>query len=151
SKGADIVEFRYKPRDLDVLWHAPQPLLPPGQLVPTISSKIGSFLDHYSGGWQEIFPAGGSPTEYKGIEFGVHGEVCLLPWDVIVQEDSASRIAVKFAVETIRTPFRLERTLILRSGSPVVEIEESVTNLGEEELAFMWGHHPAFGPPFLEK
>ena len=30
SKGAEIVEFRYKPLDLDVLWHAPQTVLPPG-------------------------------------------------------------------------------------------------------------------------
>ena len=28
TKGSDIVEFRYKPRDLDVLWHAPQTLFP---------------------------------------------------------------------------------------------------------------------------
>jgi hypothetical protein len=34
SKGADVVEFRYKPLDLDVLWHAPQTVLPPGQAVP---------------------------------------------------------------------------------------------------------------------
>jgi len=40
--------------------------------------------------------------------------------------------------------------MILRSGSPVLRIEELATNLGEEGLAIMWGHHPAFGPPFLE-
>jgi galactose mutarotase-like enzyme len=151
SKGADILEFRYKPRDLDVFWHAPQPLLPPGQHIPTIASKFGSFLDHFTGGWQEVFPSGGLPTEYKGVEFGVHGEVSLLPWDVSVREDSSSRIEIKFTVETIRTPFRLERTLVMTSRSPVLNIEESVTNLGEEDLAFMWGHHPSFGSPFLEE
>jgi galactose mutarotase-like enzyme len=151
SKGADILEFRYKPRDLDVLWHAPQTLLPPGEHIPTIASKFGSFLDFYTGGWQEVFPSGGLPTEYRGAEFGVHGEVSLLPWDVKVCEDSASRIAIKFSVETVRTPFRLEKTLSLTCQSSVLSLQESVANVGEEDLAFMWGHHPAFGGPFLEE
>jgi hypothetical protein len=150
SKGADVVEFRYKPRDLDVLWHAPQRLVPPGQYIPTVASKAGSFLDHYPGGWQEVFPSGGVPAEYQGAELGVHGEVALLPWDVRVCEDTPTRVELLFSVETQRTPFRLTRRMILKSGSPVLGIEESATNLGEEDLAVMWGHHPAFGAPFLE-
>jgi len=66
DKGADIIEFRYKPADLDVLWHAPQTVLPPGTYIPTVARSGGSFLDHYSGGWQEIFPSAGSATVYKG-------------------------------------------------------------------------------------
>src|SRR5262249_38800137 len=34
SKGADIIEYRYKPMDLDVLWHAPQAVLPAGLGAP---------------------------------------------------------------------------------------------------------------------
>jgi galactose mutarotase-like enzyme len=151
SKGADILEFRYKPRDLDVLWHAPQPLLPPGQFIPTISSKIGAFMDHFTGGWQEIFPNASAPTEYKNAELGVHGEVALLPWDVRVIEDRPNRIEIEFSVETMRTPFRLARRMILTSRSAVLRMEESATNLGEENLEITWGHHPAFGPPFLEE
>src|SRR5947207_856964 len=64
TKGADIVEFRYKPRDLDVLWHAPQPLPPAGQFVPTTARSQGAFLDYYPGGWQEIFPNAGPATLY---------------------------------------------------------------------------------------
>lgn len=150
SKGADILELRYKPRDLDVLWHAPQPLLPPGEYIPTIASRLGSFLDHFTGGWQEVFPSAGLPTEYKGAELGVHGEVALLPWDVTVREAGPNRIELEFSVETIRTPFRLTRRMLLKSGSAVLQIEESATNLGEEDVAFMWGHHPSFGSPFLE-
>jgi galactose mutarotase-like enzyme len=151
SKGADILEFRYKPRDLDVFWHAPQPLLPPGQSIPTIPSKIGAFMDYYTGGWQEIFPNASAPAEYKGAELGVHGEVALLPWDVRVIEDRQNRIEIEFSVETMRTPFRLVRRMILNSDSAVLRLEESATNLGETDLEIAWGHHPAFGPPFLEE
>lgn len=150
SKGADIIELRYKSLDLDFLWHAPQPFCPPGQHIPTTSGKNGSFLDFYTGGWQEAFPTGTIPAEYKDAEMGVHGEVALLPWDVKILEDTAQRIEIKFSVETFRTPFRLERQMTLERQSSILQISESVTNVGEEDEAFMWGHHPAFGGPFLE-
>ena len=150
SKGADIIEFRYKPRDLDVLWHAPQALLPPGETVGTAAASQGHFLDYYAGGWQEVLPNAGPATTYRGAELGLHGEVAMLPWDYRVLDDRPERVELEFSVETRRTPFRLERRMALESGVPVISFEERVTNLGEEELAFAWGHHPAFGPPFLE-
>ncbi|HWC00460.1 MAG TPA: DUF4432 family protein [Bryobacteraceae bacterium] len=150
SKGADIVEFRYKPRDLDLMWHAPQPVLPPGRFVPSSPRPQGSFLDFYPGGWQEVFPSAGPATEYKGAALGQHGEVSLQPWDVRVIEDLPGRIEVEFAVETMRTPFRLERRMALESGSGILRIRERVTNLGEEPMHYAWGHHPALGAPFVE-
>jgi galactose mutarotase-like enzyme len=151
SKGAEIVEFRYKPLDLDVLWHAPQSVLPPGQAVPPSPRAQGPFLDYYPGGWQEVLPNSGPATTYKGAELGQHGEVALLPWDVRVVEDRAERIEVEFSVETVRTPFRLVRRMILESDSPVLHLRESLSNLGEEDMHYAWGHHPAIGAPFLEE
>jgi hypothetical protein len=37
----------------------------------------------------------------------------------------------------------------LRAGEAVLLIEETLTNEGAEPMAYMWGHHPAFGAPFL--
>jgi galactose mutarotase-like enzyme len=149
DKGADIVEFRYKQADVDVLWHAPQRIPAPGSYIPTVARAGGSFLDYYGGGWQEVFPSAGPPTVYKGAELGQHGEVALLPWDARVIEDSAARIEVDFSVETVRTPFRLDRRMILERGQARLRLEERVTNLGTVEMAYAWGHHPTFGPPFL--
>ncbi len=149
SKGADILEFRYKARDLDVMWHAPQTLLP-NEYIPTAPRLQGSFLDYYLGGWQEIFPSAGPATEISGAALGQHGETALLPWDVSVREDSAQRVEVDFTAETVRTPFRIRRRMILAAKSPVLRLEEEVMNLGEQDLPYQWGHHPAFGPPFLE-
>ena len=150
SKGADLLELRFKPMDLDLFWHAPQSLLPPGSLVPPTARAGGAFLDYFPGGWQEVLPNGGGPCVYRGAELGQHGEVALLPWRVEVVDNNADSVAVRFSVETRRTPWRLERTLRLSGEAARLQIAERVTNLGEEPLHFMWGHHPTFGPPFLE-
>jgi galactose mutarotase-like enzyme len=149
TKGADIIEFRYKPRDLDVLWHSSHPVCPPGQQIPTTARSDGAFLDYYHGGWQEVFPSAGAATIYRDSQLGVHGEVCLLPWDVKIVEDSSARIEIKFTVETFRLPFRLERSMSLAAGSSAVSLHERITNLGGTDVAYQWGHHPAFGAPFL--
>ena len=149
SKGADILEFRYKPNDTDVLWHAPQPILPP-TFVPTKARSGGAFLDYYSGGWQEIFPSAGHSVNVSGAELGQHGEISLQPWDVRVSEDKSERITVEFSVETIRTPFRLVRAMTLQTGDSTLFLKETATNLGSEKLPYAWGHHPVFGAPFLE-
>lgn len=150
SKGADLIELRYKPIDLDLLWHAPQSILPAGEGAPTTARTQGFFLDQFPGGWQEVLPNAGPATVYKGAELGQHGEAALLPWDVHVIEDRAEAVIVEFSVETLRTPFRLTRRMVLESGASILTFRESLTNLGEEDMHYAWGHHPALGPPFLE-
>jgi hypothetical protein len=49
----------------------------------------------------------------------------------------------------VRSPFRIERTLRLERGRPVLAIHERITNEGAEEMDYMWGHHPAYGAPFI--
>jgi galactose mutarotase-like enzyme len=148
TKGADILEFRYKPRDLDVLWHAPQSLFP-NEYEPAAPRDQGAFLDYFPGGWQEVFPNAGPATVMEGAALGQHGEVALQPWDVAVRQDTEELVEVEFTVETTRTPFRLTRNMSLSSGSAVLRMKERVTNLGLQKLPFAWGHHPAFGAPFL--
>lgn len=150
SKGADIIELRYKPLDLDLLWHAPQPILPAGEGSATSARAQGAFLDHFSGGWQEILPNAGPATLYKGADLGQHGEAALLPWDARLLDDLPDRVSVEFSVDMLRTPFRLVRVMSLESGSPRLTLTETVTNQGEETLHYAWGHHPALGAPFLE-
>jgi galactose mutarotase-like enzyme len=151
SKGADVLELRYKPRDLDLLWHAPQPVLPPGQEIPTRMRAQGSFLDFFPGAWVEVLPNAGPASVYKNAELGQHGEVALLPWDVRVLQDSESRVEVEFSVQTLRTPFQLVRRMSLQARSTTLVLDEKVSNLGEETMSYQWGHHPAFGEPFSKK
>jgi hypothetical protein len=39
----------------------------------------------------------------------------------------------------------------LESGKAVLHLDERITNEGDEAMAYMWGHHPAYGAPFLSE
>jgi hypothetical protein len=149
SKGADIVEFRYKPADLDLLWHGPLEPYPAGRYVEPVARAQGSFLDYFQGGWQELFPNGGFACTYEGASLGQHGEVSVLPWHARVDVDEPERISVTVWVDTVRMPFRIQRTLTLTSGSPVLDVRWRVRNRGQQRVHYSWGQHPGFGPPLL--
>lgn len=149
DRGSDIVEFRYKPHDLDFLYFAPGGMRNP--LRYTLPAATSSpYLDFFSGGWNEILPNGGPGVTFKGAELGQHGEISLIPWEYAIVEDTPQRVAVRLWVRAIRTPFFLQKTLMLEPDSATLHISETLTNEGGERIPFMWGHHIAFGRPFLE-
>jgi hypothetical protein len=148
EKGADIYSFVYKPRSLDVLWKSPWGLRKPGSTLAAASSET-AWLDHYEGGWQELFPNGGDACVYRGAALNFHGEASVSGWDYIVARATASTVAVEFVIDLARSPFRLRRTMYVEKLLPALIFEERIENRGEEDLHFMWGHHPALGAPFL--
>lgn len=149
DKGADLFEFTYKPRDLDFLWQSPIPLRRP--FVATSALPEGAFHDYYYGGWQEVLPSAGWAEEpYLGTYQGLHGEVSLLPFEAHVEEDSPQRVSLRVSTRCYRSPLLLERTMTLNDDTPVLSISERLVNESPEEFAVMWGHHPAFGEPFLD-
>ncbi len=151
DKGTDVIEFNYKPRDMDFVWLTAGGVRNPTSYLSTSPDPLASFLDHYPGGWQEIFPNGGAPSAYMGARFGQHGEVSNLPWDYEIVEDGEEAVSVGFFVRTQRTPFRLEKTLSLRTGHSGLRVDETLANESDVPMGAMWGHHIAFGRPFLEE
>ena len=151
GKGTDILEFRHKPSDVDVLFKTPWGLKNPQTYVHDTPAVAAPFMDFYPGGWQELFPNAGSNCVYKGAELGFHGEICKVPWEFEVLENSPQQVAVKCQVRTVRVPFLVEKTFRLKSGQAALEIEETIHNEGADPMDFMWGHHPAFGAPFLDE
>jgi len=149
DKGTNIYEYLYKPRDVDFMFLNSGGVRNPNHL-PTNPHSLGFLTDYYDGGWHEQFPNAGASSDYLGQEQGLHGEVCLMPWRWTVTEDSPERIQARFWVRTYRTPFLLEKTLTLESGSSILTIEERVTNESTVPLHFMWGHHPTLGESFLD-
>lgn len=148
DKGADLFQFLHKPTDTDFLWRSPLGLRDPRRANPTSALSGGTFLDTYHGGWQECFPGGG-PFSDRGAEIGLHGEVTHLGWQCRILSDTPDEVEVELSVECIRTPFRLVRRMRLAQGQPSLFLNEELTNLSPEPIDFMWGHHPAFGAPFL--
>ena len=149
DKGADIFELVHKPSDTDFMWRTPWSVRETSKWVPSTGWGDGVWHDTYIGGWQTIAPTGGPPQQYAGADIGQHTEATLMPWDAQIIEDSPERVSVKFWVRTVRTPFWIEKTISLESGSAVLTVEDSLTNEAEEPAEAEWGQHIALGEPFL--
>ncbi len=150
DQGCDVIELLYKPADTDFLWRSPAWVRHRDHYLPT-TYNTRPFFDYYEGGWQELFPHASEPSSQAGAELGFHGEVWGLPWEHEIVADDPEYVAVRFQVRTVRLPFRLIRNVSLRRGERILRFHEVVINEGKRNLDFMWGHHPAFGPPFLDE
>ena len=151
DKGADIYQFVHKPTDTDFLWRSPWGVRDPTVRMPTTGAGEGLWMDVYEGGWQTVLPGGGFPTQHMGADMGLHAEVNTVPWDAAIVEDTPEIVSMRFWVRAARTPFFFEKTLTLRAGSAVLEIESRLTNEGEEPVHCVWGEHIALGAPFLSE
>lgn len=151
DKGSDIIELLHKPSDTDFLWRSPDGVRNPATFVPTVPRPEGAFLDYHPGGWQECLPTGGGAAQHAGASFGPHGEFCLIPWGYTLIEDDPARVTLRLRARGYRASLHLEKWLTLTSGSPVLQIREHLVNEGHEPIDLVWGHHPAFGPPFLDE
>lgn len=151
GKGTYVVEFNYKPRVLDFAWLTPGSVHNPAGFLSTSPDPPAMFVDTYPGGWQEVFPNGGSSATSLGAFFGPHGEVSNLPWDVHIEEGSENAAKVSFAVRTLKTPFHIAKSLRLESGRPTLFLNETIVNESGTMVPAMWGHHLAYGRPFLDE
>ena len=149
DNGADIYEIIHKKLDIDFMWRTPWGVRNPSTYIPSSGWGEGIWHDSYVGGWQTIAPTGGIPQKYHGADIGFHTEASLMPWDYKILEDTKDKVSAKFYVRTIRTPFWIEKTITLKSNSPIITIEESLTNEAEEDMDYQWGQHVALGEPFL--
>jgi hypothetical protein len=150
GRGSDIIEFRYKPYDLDFLYRAPGGIRNPQHDTPSAYTD-SPYLDYFSGGWNEIIPNGGPVANYQGAVLGQHGEISLLPWECTILEDSPEKVSARLWVRGLRVPIKVEKTLTLEPGRAALQIFEKVTNESGQPLQLMWGQHIAFGSPFLEE
>lgn len=150
DRGSDIFEFYYKPKNLDFLLRLSKGIQNPNQVFSQIRSNENQFEDYYYGGWQVCLP--NSPAfNYRGAELGQHGEVSLIPWNIVDQKDCEDEVSLTVSVQPLRIPILVTRTFKLQKDSAKLQIEESVKNISKTHLDIMWGQHIAFGLPFLEE
>ncbi|MFT6883583.1 MAG: galactose mutarotase-like enzyme [Marinoscillum sp.] len=150
DRGSDIFEFIYKPKGIDFLLRLPKGIQNPQRHFSQIRNTKSQFEDYYYGGWQVCLP--NSPAfNYRGAELGQHGEVALIPWDVILLEESEEQVTLKVGVTPLRVPIFIERTFTLLKDSSTLQVHERITNVSKTHLDIMWGQHIAFGLPFLEE
>jgi hypothetical protein len=149
GKGSDIVEFRDKRRDVDILFDPPFEWTPPAERGVPAEDVTTWQTDHYPGGWQVNLPIAGYGAEIDGSRYGLHGESALRPWDATVTQDDADTVTLHLETELLRYPFHIERELTLPADEPRLEIDETVTNHGEVGLEYVWQQHVALGPPLV--
>lgn len=144
-KGSDIVEIRYKLKDVNVLLVLPFKFL----LTPLPPSSKGAFFDYYEGGWQDVIPTAGEANfKLRGVEWGTHSESSLIPWEYSMDEFD-NEVNVKLSTELIRYPFKMEKVIKLKRDSNSFEVCERVINVSDESLEYMWLQHIMFSKPFL--
>jgi len=143
EKGSDIYRLLDRRTGIDVLFKTPWGLRPAPRAGTAPESAI-QWLEAYPGGWQLILPNAGLPSVEHGVEWGFHGEACLLVWDVV----AAGPQEAEMEATLFRSPLTVRRRFLL--DGPTLRVEEAVTNTSPETIEIMWGHHPAFGAPFLE-
>lgn len=151
EKGADIYELIYKPQQLDVLWKSPWGLKEPSRGFDSAFDSVTAWLEGYAGGWQVLFPNGGSPCTYKGAALGFHGEASMLAWNYEIVEQSAQAAEVRLWARLFRSPFHIEHHMRVEAGTIVLIIREKITSPAGEAMKYMWSHHPAFGAPFISE
>ena len=149
DRGSDIFEFRYKPMDLDPLLRLPKGIVNPTTNFSQIRDTENQFEDYYYGGWQEILP-NSAPFRYRNASLGQHGEISLIPWNYAILKNTYDEIALRVWTRPLRIPILIEKTLSLRKDESILNISEQLGNDGKTSLDIMWGHHIAFGLPFLE-
>ncbi|MCL5069720.1 MAG: aldose 1-epimerase [Actinobacteria bacterium] len=150
DRGTDIFEFLYKPKDIDFMWRSFRGIRSLN-FLPGNYLNEGNFSEFYYGGWQELFPNAGDSGTYKGVRLPLHGELYSASWEYQIEQNEPKEVVVKFYIRTYRSPYLVEKILKIKSKIPVLYINECITNESRETQDFMWGHHPAFGPPFLSE
>ncbi len=143
EKGCDIYTLVERQSGIDLLFKTPWGLRRPGPGSHPPNSAA-QWLEYYPGGWQLLCPNGGGPSVEAGIEWGFHGEACLVPWRIEHVGENEARLGTRL----FRAPLRIERHLVIQG--PLLRIEEAIINEAPDPVEFVWGHHPAFGAPFLD-
>lgn len=129
THGAEIVELRHA-RAGSLLWRAPSVAAPQGGDLDEAEWTSG-----YSGGWQVLFPNAGEPSPPHGF----HGSGSVSPWEVM--DARADRAHLRWE----RHGLRLDRVVVVRGA--VIELTDTVVNVGERPAHYLLGHHPAFAVP----
>lgn len=148
GKGGDVLEFRDKQTDVNVLWQADHDWRVPGDgEIPVLDPNAAH--DFYPGGWQLHLPLAGYTDDFDGTPYSLHGESALIPWDATVARDDEEVVTLRLETDLIRYPLSVVRELTLHADEPTLEIEETVANESDVAVPYVWQQHVALGPPLV--
>lgn len=143
DRGGEPVRWLHKPSDTDFIWQTRMGLQPPNALYPDYQMS-------YPGGWQEMMPEVSYTHEYRGTV--VHrGETAVNPWKLQIIRDEPEEVHIRLTHRLRSLPLFIEKDMILKSGETKVRISQTVRNEAPVSMETNWGHHLAYGAPFLNE
>jgi hypothetical protein len=135
--GAKIFRIIDKAADRNVLWENKR-------IPPHRAPIFASMDDHWSGGWDEIFPGGAPSTDRYGEDTPYMGELwSAVGWKWRVLDVGAHRVALECSVDTTITPARYTRVLSLDDEAPVLRSEIRLEHIGTLPFDYCLGTHPS--------
>lgn len=143
ARGSEILSLTYRGAELlfRTPWrHHAQRVLD-GEAGDSIG-PAGDWLERYRGGWQTLVPTVGDPVEYVGPAV-YHGEASTLQWTV----GTADAAGAHLTASLFTVPLTIERDITLDDRG--LSIRDRIVNQSDVEVAFDYGHHPAFGSEML--
>ncbi|WP_314146465.1 DUF4432 family protein [uncultured Leifsonia sp.] len=143
ARGSEIVSLSY--RGAELLFRTPwrtraQRALDGG--AGASIGPVGDWLARYRGGWQTLVPTVGDPADYVGPA-AYHGEASALQWEV----GAADAAGAHLTASLFTVPLRIDRDIVLDGRG--LSIRDRIVNESDVEVAFDYGHHPAFGSELL--
>jgi hypothetical protein len=143
DKGSEPVRWLHKPTDTDLIWHTRMGLLPKHSLY-------SDYQMSYLGGWQEMLPEVSQTHVYRGATLQ-RGETAITPWAYRILKDTPEEIQVCLVNRLRSLPIVVEKIMTVRQGSASVRLDERIVNESPASIEVNWGHHLAYGAPFLDR
>jgi hypothetical protein len=134
--GAKIFRVIDKAADRNVLWENTR-------IPPHRAPIFASIDDHWSGGWDEVFPTGGPSIDRYGEASPYLGELwSASSWKWAI-DARPGEVSLECSLETPITPARYTRTLTLTEDSPVLRSKIRLEHVGVLPFDYLLGTHPS--------
>lgn len=115
------------------LWH------PPDYDKQTRTLAIGeSFDQHWSGGWDEIFP-NDAAGPFQGRNLADHGELWSQDWQVIAKTENS--ITLQYQCQTV--PVQVQKKIQVHETLPEAQIDYWLQNQSYDRIPFLFKQHAA--------
>nr|WP_281352500.1 DUF4432 family protein [Phytoactinopolyspora alkaliphila] len=96
-----------------------------------------------------MFPNAGNACSLDGHQMSKHGDIQHQPWQYEVQTATPETVEVAFRTRSQDLPFDVTKTIRLRFEDTIVHVSETITNVSDRPLPYLWGHHITFGEAFM--
>ncbi len=150
--GGHIADLRLAgKRTVNPFWVPAWKTMEPWEYRARDARKYGARLLAAIFGHNLCLGAFGDPSpEEARAGLGCHGEAPVVRWRCLKKSVSARRLVFACGCDLPIARMRLERTLSLEQGSPLVRVRERLVNLGRCDAPFTACQHVTFGAPFVE-